>query len=131
MIHWDKHQDTSFISESLTYHKGEIKVSERRFYFLYASILINTSGFVNQLRNERESICKFVLRICVKKNGYELTLLHNAQMYTFPTKDGKSSLTVGGHVHLEKEDSVYVKVSEGNQIIRNSVGNTFGIIPLK
>lgn len=131
MLHWDKHQDTSFISDSLTYHKGEIKVPDRRFYFLYASILINISGFVNQFRDEKESIRRFVLRICVKRNGFEFMVLHKALTYTFPNKDGMSSLSVGGHVQLEKEDSVYVKVSEANRIIQNSVGNAFGIIPLK
>ncbi|XP_045200681.1 uncharacterized protein LOC123554527 isoform X2 [Mercenaria mercenaria] len=127
VIYWDKHRERSFISKDLVYHKGEIKVPESRFYFLYSSILINlTNTAIHFGRADR-----FLLQVCVKSRGYERTLLYKSQVYKQTEMSSVSSLAVGGHVFIAKGDVVYVKVSEASRLIRNSFGNTFGIMPLR
>lgn len=131
LIHWDKHPSSAFISEELTYHNGQIKVPEKRFYFIYASILINVSKAISQIRNNADVLCRFRLRICVSNTNYERTALHKTLNFNNSDTSSASTLSVGGHIKLEKGDSVYVRVSEANRIIHETVGNTFGIIPLK
>ncbi|XP_053403053.1 uncharacterized protein LOC123554569 [Mercenaria mercenaria] len=126
-LHWDKHSQVSFISENLLYHNGEIKVPEGRFYFLYSSVLINLTNVVIQFGKAY----KFLLQICVTSRGYERTLLYKSKVYYPNSTSSISSLSVGGHVFIEKGDAVYVKVSEASRLIRASVGNVFGILPLR
>lgn len=131
LIHWDKDPSSAFISEELTYHNGQIKVPDRRFYFVYVSVLINISKPVSQIKNNAANLYRFLLRICVSNTNYERTALHKTLNFNNSDTNSASTLSVGGHIKLEKGDSVYVRVSEANRIIRETVGNTFGIIPLK
>ncbi|XP_060573002.1 uncharacterized protein LOC132730936 [Ruditapes philippinarum] len=134
VINWDKHPERSFISEDVEYHKGEIKVSEGGFYFIYTTVMMNlTKPMVNL-----GEMCRFALYVCANRKGYERILLSSFKSFnTSCTNDitnnkmnDATSLSTRGNVYVTKGESVYVKVSGANRIILESVGNTFGIMPL-
>ncbi|XP_053403846.1 uncharacterized protein LOC123554544 [Mercenaria mercenaria] len=127
VIHWDKHMEESFISEGLVYRKGEIKVPEGQFYFLYSSVLINLTNVMVHIGNAY----RFILQVCVNSRGYERTLLYKSQSYKPSGTNSISSVAVAGNVYIARGDAVFVKVSEASRIIINSVGNMFGILPLR
>ncbi|XP_053404015.1 uncharacterized protein LOC128558505 isoform X1 [Mercenaria mercenaria] len=127
VLHWDKHPKNSFISEDLVYHKGEIKVPEGRFYFLYSSVLINLTNVMIHFGKAY----RFILQVCVNSRGYERTVLYKSQSYQHSGSNSISSLAVAGHVYVASGDVVYVKVSEASRIIISSVGNMFGMMPLR
>jgi hypothetical protein len=134
LIHWDKHPERSFISEDVEYHKGEISVSEGGFYFIYTTVMMNlTKHMVNIGKMYR-----FSLYVCANRKGYERTLLSSFKSFnTSCTNDvtnykmnDATSLSTRGNVYITKGDKIYVKVSYANRLILDSVGNTFGIMPM-
>ncbi|XP_060585895.1 uncharacterized protein LOC132741682 [Ruditapes philippinarum] len=134
IIHWDKHPERSFISEDVAYHKGEIRVSEGGFYFIYTTVMMNlTKPMVNLGKMYR-----FALYVCANRGGYERTLLSTFKSFnTSCTNDvtnnkmnDATSLSTRGNVYITKGEKIYVKVEYANRLILDSVGNTFGIMPM-
>jgi hypothetical protein len=81
---------------------------------------------------------RFALYVCANRGGFERTLLSSFKSFnTSCTNDvtnykmnDATSLSTRGNVYVTKGESLYVKVSGANRIIFESVGNTFGIMPL-
>lgn len=127
-IHWDKHEKHSFTDKLIHFNKGEIRIPEGQTYFVYASVHFNiTEGGEGAYTYKRRF---FALRLCRKVQNYEQTLLYNSKKISKSATDVISSLHVTGLLHLNRNDSIYVKVSNANQLILNSRGNTFGVYPI-
>ncbi|XP_053403952.1 uncharacterized protein LOC128558490 [Mercenaria mercenaria] len=129
-IFWDKHSSSAFISENLEYHKGKLRVPEGRIYFVYAAVQFNISTVTAKKSLVTNKQWKVSLRICVSSRGHERTILYKSKIFNRSEIDITSSLNVGSHVFLAKEEDVYVKVSNAEGLIQNSEGNSFGIFPM-
>ncbi|XP_045200763.2 uncharacterized protein LOC123554581 [Mercenaria mercenaria] len=127
VILWDKHPRNSFISKDFHYPKGELRIPEARFYFLYASVLIN----VRCLESRPGQFCRIYLRLCAKSRGYERILLQKLVVHNTAGNNSVSTLHVASHIFLARDDTVFVRVSEATRVISTSAGNVFGIIPLR
>ncbi|XP_053403954.1 uncharacterized protein LOC123554728 isoform X2 [Mercenaria mercenaria] len=73
---------------------------------------------------------KVSLRMCVSSGEHERTLLYRSKVFSTSETDIVSSLNVGSHVFLAKEEDVYVKISNAEGLIHDSDGNSFGIFPM-
>lgn len=129
-VHWDKHEEHSYMDPDIYYHNGEITIPEGQTYFIYASVHVNGSLGLRQGRRYATGRQHYTLRICRKSFDYEETLLSKTLIFSGNKGSTKSSLRVEGPLQLKKKDIVYVKISDGNQLIHNSSGNTFGLFPL-
>ncbi|XP_045200967.2 uncharacterized protein LOC123554726 isoform X2 [Mercenaria mercenaria] len=127
IIHWDKHLASGFFAENLKYKKGKVRVPEGRFYFVYASVHINVSRGITPKINTMPRVS---IRICVNHHGHERTLLYKSNSFNTTEIDAISTLNVGSHVYLAREEDVYVRISDAKGIMQNSCGNSFGIFPL-
>lgn len=127
-IYWDKSLKHSYIHQLINYSKGEVLVPEGRTYFVYVSVHFNLA---KEDENEnRYIIRRFKVRLCRKVLGYEQTLLMKTKIFNQRNESATSSLQVTGILHLNLNESIYVKVSNANQLIVNSSGNTFGMYPM-
>ncbi|XP_045200717.1 uncharacterized protein LOC123554552 [Mercenaria mercenaria] len=126
-IRWDNHPENAFISKQLDFQNGELKVPEARFYFIYATVSMNISGTDSQ----NGQICRFYIRICAKRRGHERILLQRKAIYNTTDNNAVSTLNVGSHVFLARDETIFVRVSEASRLISKSATNVFGIIPLR
>ncbi|XP_053403953.1 uncharacterized protein LOC123554728 isoform X1 [Mercenaria mercenaria] len=129
-ISWDKHSSSAFISESLEYLKGKLRVPEGRVYFVYAAVQFNISTVIAEKSSDTSRQWKVSLRMCVSSGEHERTLLYRSKVFSTSETDIVSSLNVGSHVFLAKEEDVYVKISNAEGLIHDSDGNSFGIFPM-
>ncbi|XP_053404977.1 uncharacterized protein LOC128558787 [Mercenaria mercenaria] len=126
VLHWDKHIRHSYIDPLIHYHNGEITIPEGRTYFVYLSAHFNISrGFTSTVKGRR-----FTLRICRKVYGYEQTILGKTELFYFGRKAVISSLNIASPLKLNRNDKIYVKVSNANMLIPYSSGTSFGLFPL-
>lgn len=125
-VNWDKLAGYSYIDTNIAYENGEITIPEGRTYFVYASVSFNWS----QTEEQQNRPYRLTLRICKKIYGYERTLLGKVEVYNSPVKGTVTSLNVAGHVLLQKDDILLVRVSNVQWLHHISKGNTFGIFPL-
>ncbi|XP_045200713.2 uncharacterized protein LOC123554549 [Mercenaria mercenaria] len=130
-LQWNNRPGKCHIDISVHYDNGEVTIPEGRTYFVYASVHFNIS------RQENIGIKKFArpqrisIRICKSVYGYERTLLGRTQLFNMTnTENVVSSLSIGSHLELSRDDRIYVRVSDANKIIHDSKGNTFGLFPL-
>ncbi|XP_053403997.1 uncharacterized protein LOC123544742 [Mercenaria mercenaria] len=130
-LQWNNHSGKCHIDPSVHYDDGEVTIPEGRTYFVYASVHFNIS------RQENIRIKKFArpqrisIRICKSVYGYERTLLGRTELFNMTnTENVVSSLSIGSHLELSRDDTIYVRVSDANKIIHDSKGNTFGLFPL-
>lgn len=129
-VHWDKHEEQSYMDPDIYYHNGEITIPEGQTYFVYASVHVKISLGLRQRKRYATGRQHYTLRICRKSFDYEETLLSKTLLFSDNKGSMKSSLRVEGPLQLKKKDIIYLKVSDGNQLIHNSSGNTFGLFPL-
>lgn len=123
---WDKHSSHSYINPKIAYENGELTIPEGRTYFVYASVTFNLSKTEEKPQNRPY---KLSLRICRKIYGYERTLLGKVEIYNSRATD-IVSLNVAGHILLQKDDVLLVRVSNAQELHHNSKGNAFGLFPL-
>ncbi|XP_060553757.1 CD40 ligand-like isoform X2 [Ruditapes philippinarum] len=127
VIYWHKHAVSTFISEELHYHNGELKVPETRVYFVYTSVLINGSC----ADNRRGDVCNYYVRICARGRWSERILLQKMGVYNSTDESFITSLHIGTHVLLQRHDAVFVRISDASRLIPESAGNVFGIMPMR
>ncbi|XP_053389067.1 uncharacterized protein LOC128552085 [Mercenaria mercenaria] len=130
-LHWDNRPGNFYIDPSVYYDNGEVTIPEGRTYFVYAAAHFNIShqeenGIQNFGRPQ-----KFSIRICKTVYGYEQTLLGRTVWFnTTNTGSVVSSLHIGSHLELSRNDKIHVRVNDANKIILDSTGNNFGLFPL-
>ncbi|XP_045200764.1 uncharacterized protein LOC123554582 [Mercenaria mercenaria] len=130
-VDWDNHPGKCQIDPSVYYDNGEVTIPEGRTYSVYATAHFNISrqeenGMQNFGRPQ-----KFSIRICKTVYGYEQTLLGRTVWFnTTNTGSVVSSLHIGSHLELSRNDKIHVRVSDANKIIHDSTGNNFGLFPL-
>ncbi|XP_053404000.1 uncharacterized protein LOC123554551 [Mercenaria mercenaria] len=130
-LRWNQHSANCHIDPSVYYDKGEVITPEGRTYFVYASAHFNISRQgENGIKNFGRPR-KFSIRICKSVYGYEQTLLGRRALFnTTKTENVVSSLRIGSHLELSRNDKIYVRVSNADMMIHNSTGNNFGLFPL-
>lgn len=126
-VHWNNRARHSYIHPNIIYNNGEVTILEGRTYFVYASVTFNLSQSEEQALNKP---CKLTLRICRKYYEYERTILGKIEVYNTPVRGIVTSLNVAGHILLQKDDILLVRVSNSKWIHHNSKGNTFGLFPV-
>ncbi|XP_045200769.2 uncharacterized protein LOC123554584 isoform X2 [Mercenaria mercenaria] len=109
-LQWNNHSGKYHIDPSVHYDDGEVTIPEGRTYFVYASVHFNIShqeniGIKKFARPQRISI-----RICKSVYGYERTLLGRTQLFNMTnTENVVSSLSIGSHLELSRDDTIYVR----------------------
>lgn len=126
-VHWNSRARHSYIHPNIIYNNGEVTILEGRTYFVYASVTFNLSQSEEQALNKPYNL---TLRICRKNYGYERTILGKIEVYNTPVRGIVTSLNVAGHILLQKDDILLVRVSNSKWIHHNSKGNTFGLFPV-
>ncbi|XP_060597842.1 uncharacterized protein LOC132751652 isoform X5 [Ruditapes philippinarum] len=128
-LRWDTEPKSSYISDRLHHHKGKIRVSEGRYYFVYAAIHVNLSSSpTGSDINSRRTVW---IRICTgTTQERERTVLYKSKYFNSKTMTTVTSLNIQGAVYLPKRENVFVKMSNIHTLISNSAGNVFGIYPL-
>ncbi|XP_053403961.1 uncharacterized protein LOC128558499 [Mercenaria mercenaria] len=129
ILHWDNHSRNSVIDPSVYYHNGEITIVEGRIYYIYASVYFNISLQKHEKVTHFDKLQQVSVRICRHVYGYEQTLLGRRKLFNISNANAVSSLRIGSHLKLSKNDTIYVKVSNANRLMRNSEGNIFGLFP--
>ena len=100
-------------------------------YLVYASVHVNISRKLEKFLDRKYKRRTFTIKVCKKRHGYEQILLGETKIFDSEFEaDVVSSVEVMGQVHLSKNESIYVKVSNADYVISVSKGNTFGIFPL-
>jgi hypothetical protein len=119
------------MDKSIQYDNGEVTIPEGRGYFLYTSVHFNISHRHSNDQKGFQRPQRITIRICKSIYGYEQTLVGRSELFN-PTNTGDvvGSLKIETHVHLTKNDKIYVRVNDASRIIHNSKGNTFGLFPL-
>jgi hypothetical protein len=119
------------MDKSIEYDDGEVTIPEGRDYYLYASIHFNISRNNSNDQKRFQRPQRITIRICKSVYGYEQTLLGRSELFDMTnTGDVVGSLKIETHVHLTKNDKIYVRVNDVSRIIHNSKGNSFGLFPL-
>lgn len=130
VLHWNKHKQNSYIDPAMHYHNGQVTIPEGEIYFVYASAHINISLSDPQRNQHQTRLRTYSLKICRKHYDYEETLLGTTKIFSGDSDLVTSSLRVEGPLLLKTHDKIYVKVSNGNELVKNSNGNTFGLYPM-
>ncbi|XP_060576898.1 uncharacterized protein LOC132734219 isoform X1 [Ruditapes philippinarum] len=130
-LYWNKHPSKCYVDNSIKYDDGEVIIPEGRDYYLYASIHFNIThkNGIDQKGVQRPE--RITIRICKTVYGYEQTLVGRSEIFNMTnTGDVVGSLKIETHVHLTRNDRIYVRVNDASRIIHNSKGNSFGLFPL-
>ncbi|XP_060608105.1 uncharacterized protein LOC132760206 isoform X2 [Ruditapes philippinarum] len=130
-LYWNIHPSKCYMDKSIQYDNGEVTIPEGRGYFLYTSVHFNISHRHSNDQKGFQRPQRITIRICKSIYGYEQTLVGRSEVFN-PTNTGDvvGSLKIETHVHLTKNDKIYVRVNDASRIIHNSKGNTFGLFPL-
>ncbi|XP_044538667.1 CD40 ligand [Gracilinanus agilis] len=111
------------MSDSLSYSDGKLTVQSSGFYYLYSQVTVCSN-------REASSQAPFIVSLNLKSSESERVLLRAANIHTSSKPCRYQSIRLGGTFDLQQGASVFINVTDPNQVHHGPGFTYFGLFKL-